>query len=48
MGTIDVEGIPALIVLDKKGNIIEKDGRSVVEEKKAAAFANWVAKAKKV
>ena len=36
-----VQGIPALIVLDREGNIVTRKGRQHVIESKEDAFAGW-------
>jgi nucleoredoxin len=41
----NVQGIPALVVIDSKGNLITKNGRGDVSSKKAGAFDVWAAAA---
>lgn len=42
-----VRGIPMLVILDKEGNIISKNGRGEVSQSGAAAYDAWAAKAAK-
>jgi len=42
----NIRGIPALLVLDKDGQVISKDGRSEIMKLKEKAFDTWEQKAK--
>jgi nucleoredoxin len=39
----NVEGIPALLVFDKKGNLLTVEGRADIGSSKAEAYAKWKA-----
>ena len=38
----DVIGIPCLVILDNKGNLITKDGRKDVSVEGEMAYDNWL------
>ena len=44
-GVFQVEGIPTLVILDKNGNVIRKDGRSAVASDPEGADFPWKPKA---